>query len=327
MSQRRIISLLMCLLALGCSSLADEGTAPPPLARIAGTLSLADGTEVPDDQLRMTLLWETEASANISDGLTSGECFATRKFLELSPQAVTLDGTFPNAFTLDITEPPPPQTLLDIEGDGSHKISAQATLVVYADGDGDGVLGSRTATTPSPDRVLATSEPERWRTYVGSEPTQHEIMYFTEPYHWEQAQYDVAFPAGFSIMRYSLVEGGSGVVPIDTPIELRVTGAPYLQDLLCESLCGEYEELECPADPNDLPEPPSDAVEFLAGNTDQPGYGWSEPGDNRYATLYKTCGADGYSWNRITCEGCTCWNAGCFYAKGDVAEQDWPCPQ
>jgi hypothetical protein len=47
MSQRRILSLTVCLLVLGCSSLADEDTRPPAIATISGTLTLADGaTEV-----------------------------------------------------------------------------------------------------------------------------------------------------------------------------------------------------------------------------------------------------------------------------------------
>jgi hypothetical protein len=326
MSQRRILSLTVCLLVLGCSSLADEDTRPPAIATISGTLTLADGATVPDEQIRVTLLWVTEASANISDQLAQpGECFATRKLLELEPQTVELDGTFPNAFTLEIAEPPPQETLLALEGEGAPKIAAQATLVVYADGDGDGVLDSRKQGAPSPDRVLATTEPERWRSYVGDEPIQHEIMYLTEPYSWEQGPVDIEFPAGFSIMRYTPVEGGSDVAPIETPIELRLTGAPYLQDLLCESLCGEYEEIECPASLADLPKPPSDAVAFASGSSE--GHGWSEEGDGRYVTLMKTCDASGFAWNRTTCEGCSCWNAGCFYARAEVAEADWPCAE
>lgn len=326
MLKPRIIPLLACLEALGCASLADESTPAPAIAQITGTLDLADGATVPDDALRMTLLWETEESANISDDWSMGqnECFATRKFLELAPQAVELSGTFPSAFTLDIGEPPPPEALLSVDGEGGPKITAQATLVVYADGNGNGTLDSRSKDAPSADRVLATSEPERWRSYVGAEPVQHEIMYFTEPYSFEQGPFDLEFPAGFSIMRYTLVENGSNVVPIETPIDLRLTGAAYLQDLLCESLCGEYEEVACPADPSELPQPPPDAVEFMAGNTGQPGYGWSEAGD-RYVTMHKICDASGYSWQRTTCEGCTCWNAGCFYAEQDVAEESWPC--
>jgi hypothetical protein len=330
MSQRRITLFLASVLALGsgCSNLADENSRPPPLAQIAGTLTLADGVEVPDEQLRVTLLWETEESANISDQLSQPtECFATRKLLELEPQVVELDGTFPNAFTLDIAEPPPPEAMLTADGEGSPRIAAQATLVVYADGDGDGMLDSRSAGAPSPDRVLATTDPERWRSYIGNEPIQHEVMYYTEPYSFESGPFNLDFPAGFSIMRYSLVQGESAVVPIDTPIDLRITGAPYLQDLLCESLCGEYEEVECPANPNDLPQPPSGAVEFFGGNTGQPGFGWSEEGDGRHVTLQKICDASGFSWNRVTCEGCTCWNAGCFYARADVAQEHWPCAE
>lgn len=324
MLHERITAILACVLAVGCSSLADGETEAPALATIAGTLTLGDGADVPDEQLRMTLLWETNESANIADQPAQpGECFATRKFLELEPQTVDIDGTFPNAFTLDITEPPPDETLLALEGEGTPKISAQATLVVYADGNDNGALDSRTDGAPSPDRVLATTAPERWRSYVGDESIEHKFVYFTEPYHWQQGPVDVSFAAGFSILRYTPVQGGSDVVPIDTPIELRLTGAPYLQDLLCERLCGEYEEVECPASPSDLPEDPSEAVSFMSGNTE--GHGWSEEGDGRYVTTMRTCDAAGFSWNRVTCEGCTCWNAGCFYEQADVAPEDWPC--
>jgi hypothetical protein len=325
MLQRRIIPILVCMLALGCTSLADENTKGPPLARIGGTLTLADGAEVPDEQIRMTLLWGTEESGNISNQLgEGGPCSPSPKFSELKAQSADLDPSFPSSFTLDITEPPPAETLLAVE-EGGEKIQAGATIVVYADGDNDGVLDVRTEGAPSPDRVLATSLPERWRTYEGADIVQYEVYYSTEPYTYDDRGLVLDWPQGFSMQAYSLQQGGTAIVPIDTPIELRVTGAPYLQDLLCESVCNESPNFECPANPNDLAEPHDDAIEFLAGNTGQPGYGWATGGDDGYVTMHKICSPSGYSWTRMACEGCSCVTEGCFYAKEDVAEEDWPC--
>src|SRR5262245_44082445 len=195
---QRTITLAACLLALGCSKLADEDMKGPPLASIAGTLTLADGAEVPDAQIRMAVLWETEESASISDQLpTAGECGPSRKFLELAPQSVDLDPTFPNAFTLDFTEPPPAETLMAVE-EGGEKIQAMGTIVVYADGDNDGVLDVRSEGAPSPDRVLATSAPQVWRTYGPDDVMQTEVYYSTEPHTYSSDSLTLEWPQGFS---------------------------------------------------------------------------------------------------------------------------------
>jgi hypothetical protein len=328
MSQRRITSILACSLALGCSNLADENTSPPPLAQMVGTLTLADGATVPEEQLLMTLLWETEVSANLGNqAIPPGQCYASSQFLELEPQAIELDGTFPNAFTLDIVEPPPPDALLPVEGEGTPKISAYGTLVIYADGDGDGMLDGRSEGEPSPDRVLATTNFERWDSYDEDEPTLQKIGYLSEPHSFPPGPFQTEgfnLPAGFTISRHNTIARTSEVVPIDTPLQLNLSGAAHLQDMLCDRLCGATVDIECPASPRELPAPPSDAVEF-SGAYGQ-GFGWPEPGDGRHVTVDEVCEPGGrYMWRRVTCEGCTCGTELCSYEQADVAAPDWPC--
>jgi hypothetical protein len=316
---RKLLAGFTGLALLGCGNLADEQSSPPPIATMTGTLTLADGTEVPDAQIRMALFWNTEESSNHSDSFIEG-CGYGEAFLTYATQDIALDSTFPNQFTLNITEPPPAEALL-ARVEGGERISAEAHIIVYADGNENGALDVRPEGGASPDQVLGTSYPPRESAAVEMQPQEIEVLYFAKDYDDEY----ITASAGFSLQFYPGAEGGTvQLMPIDTPIDLTLTGASYLQDILCEQFCRSRDfAFECPANPGDLPQRPEGTPAIAAGNTGGTAYTWTE--SDGEVTFHTACGGGGYVWNRKTCRDCSCIDEGCRYEEGSVAPEQWPC--
>jgi hypothetical protein len=312
---------LVSLLA-GCSNLADQNSTPPPLASIHGTLTLADGTLVPDGQLRLALLWATDEPYGSGSG-DMGHCDQPyTKMVERSEQQVDIDATFPSQFTLNLTAPPPPEALIPLEENGEPAYGT-ATLVAYVDGNGNGRLDTRTAGEPAADTVLGSTEAYRYADHQPSDIREIEFNYHLEPYTFENTY---EWPAGYSQFQYRAAMGQSGVVPIDTPIHMELTAAPALQDMLCEHMCRVEMPFDCPANPSDLPELPAHATQFRSATSDAVGWTWSDTGKDHHG-VWHTCDSDGelFSWLHITCEDCSCRSAGCVYDRPAVPAADWPC--
>lgn len=319
--QRTLYAIITGVALAGCGDLADESSEPPALGTITGSLSVAEGLEIPEGQLRMALLWTTE-SIESADTPPVDEACQSKRFLQLSQQDIALSTTFPSQFTLSITEPPPPEALHRYEENGP-RISAEASIVVYADGNDNAALDVRPPDAASPDLVLATSDPEIWHTYETGDIFQHTVLYFTEPRHYESPSYTADFPQGFSLERYFHNQDAQ-ILPIETPIDLRLTGDAYLQDLLCEQTCTEYSEPSCPASPADLPDRPEAALAFLS-HAGTPAWAWSE-GPSAYTTVYEHCnGSTTFSWRKTVCEECNCVEEFCAFEQADVPAEEWPC--
>jgi hypothetical protein len=320
---RKLIAGFTGVALLGCGNLADEESSPPALATITGTLSLAEDVEVPDEQIRMALVWRTRESVNVSDDPewdSNGECGLSDRFLDYATQQIALSATFPSQFTLNLTQPPPMEAIL-LREEGGEPIGAEATIYVYADRNGNGQLDSKPYGGESPDLVLATSFPDPWRTAVGDEPLGHEVTYFTEPY----TDGTWSAEAGYSLTSYGLSGGSSA--PIDTPIELELTGAPHLQDFLCESRCEVNADMPapCPTTLDQLPEPPAEAIAFLSyADRNQPGWGWGD-GTGGHVTEMRSCSEGVLFWTQRACSGCKCATATCIYTELTAGSADWPC--
>jgi hypothetical protein len=334
------IAIIACIALAGCAPLADEETGPPPLATITGTLSLADGTAIPDDELRLAVLWQTtgrfdEGAENAGvcvnpDGSTTP---AALSLTLLTEQQVDIDATFPSQFVLNLTSPPPEPIDPDRKTAGGRVPKGLGFLVAYADGNANGKLDSRTGGEVPPDRVLATSWYDYWRTFAPEDDLQVLLGYSPAPQDILDhltAQTSLHYPAGYSQTRVSQPDGlpVARVEPIETSIELELTGAAYLQDITCETPCNTVDlSFECPTSPIDLPQAPQDAVRFMQdaasihdGETyivEQQGRGWSHGADG-HSTSIDACFSDPsnglrYTWQRTVCESCTCRHAYCEY--------------
>jgi hypothetical protein len=348
-TKRSIIAFTCCLFC-GCTELADETTAPPPLATITGTLTLTDGARVPDEQLRVALLWQSDRKSTAEERAEEERtCTHTNPYARVprhqfaldKEQQVDLEGTFPNRFQLNLTSPPMGDALSASEDGGVRDIGF-AWLIAYADGNANGKLDPSGPGRPSPDLLLGATEAAGWKTHSDMDRYQTAVVYTPEPREIaseEDGGPVTRYRAGFSQVRSSLVD--TKVVPIETPIDLELTGAPYLQDLLCETACLEVPAANaCPHDPRDLPQPPANAVAYKSGIAGDSTWSWAD--ETRHTTQSAACVHDTrrldpeddvhdyyyYMWTQSVCDTCNCKADLCLYPRDDPDRDiELPCTE
>ena len=205
---------------------------------------------------------------------------------------------------------------------------ATGTLVVYVDGNGNGALDGRQPGHASPDRVIAASD-KGVRSLEAGALRQLEVHYFERDFTSDPDGAAVAFPAGYSQQPY-YQEGWPPqdtqivIDPIGTLVELQVTGAPDLQERLCEERCDPFEPYDpnaCPEHPADLEQLPEGSVMFDTGITPQRA-GYFTYGTDGHTTIHKACIGGELRYSRVACEGCGCSYLGCMYPGGNDGELD-----
>jgi hypothetical protein len=320
------LSSSLCALTLAaCGALANSDTQPPPLAVIEGTLSLAAGSGAPEGPIRVALLWwkpeDVEFLTSSADG-TSPECSArgrlaypVRKRLsfDVAQQAVEIHGEFPSHFALKLTAPPPKEVAPDVDSEVSDY--ARASLVVYRDGNGDGILNGRSQDKSSPDVVLADTDPVMLALRFGAERTSHRRrsyrVYFAvrpaylTPYVTLRPGYNLvaSFDEEPDLAQRDLLLGSA-----DT-IDVELSDSPLQQQLLCDDRCGApIESVEqCPATPGELPVIEADNPEAYFGSSLRA----NGPDRYTYNAYYCTTvrnpqnkAAYFYEWLRQVVDGC-----------------------
>jgi len=105
--------MLISVLAVGCESQADSDYVGEVQATLQGTVELEPALRAPEG-MDVVLAWHRD-----DDGRDLGV-----------GQRVTLTGQFPAGFKLDLTEPPPPNVLLEPEGKGPGEAGPKYAIAV-----------------------------------------------------------------------------------------------------------------------------------------------------------------------------------------------------
>lgn len=204
--------------------------------------------EAPDDRDPSTPRTPDRTARTVSQVFTFGARWVS--------QSINLGSTFPLRFVLPIDAVPPIEAQLDLATLGGEGRIATGVLVAYEDGDGDGRFSLGNASTPSPDRLRASS----WTDLDPSAPGQFNIITFLDGtlpteslpqvlgagflQRGAMEGVTVSIPQGFGVMSYTIgMSGGPRVATSgpDADVPLRLTDLPRLGSSLFQMLaCTDY---------------------------------------------------------------------------------------
>jgi hypothetical protein len=331
-------------LALGlasCGDLADEHSAPPVLMTFQGSLTLAEDAAPPTATVRLALLWHVpvdESALCTASGDDSGLVdLAGREgglLLDSIQQAVDITPQFPSSFRLDVREPPPARALYErmpLDAADTRKVmNAQASFVVYVDGNDNGRLDARTDAAPSRDQVLSARSPYallRRDPRATTQPLSYYIVYSTEDVDGLRRGYNL-FSDG----------ANSSLLPLDSEIQLELWPTPGLQAETCMNECLLAQESEdCPADPTNLTPIPSDAQRGYTVELDHGADAWTwQAGPDSFGYEARECfkvsqpdpTQDYYSFISLRVEATACERRerrSCRYDARGQPPASWPC--
>lgn len=284
-SWARPLALLSTLLC-ACGVAPGPGYAPLSLT-LRGAIS-GDGPAPELGEVRVALAWIAPTAGPAGRALRVAEDLALRSAL-------------PARFELELRALPPEDSLATLAG-GARQ--AEGVLLLYEDRDGDGQLGLRaTRLAPAADRLLGTAERLSLLYYEGAPPATAWIAP-ARGFNLHEAPSYAGPSVGCDERCVPGPIGEPRLLPLDTPLPLRLTGAPALPRHLC-------------ADPGAAAE-----VVTCSGAACLP-----PPG----ATV--VCTGDGLSYVFQLCPSdqglCNAWS--CRYGGGTRtagrAPPGWPCPE
>jgi hypothetical protein len=355
---------MIAMYALGfiaCDKLADEDTSGPPVAKMRGTLNLADGVDAPQGDLRLSILWTgNDDNQNRDSGGTcrEGAAMGYRAETNLFEQRLDVTTDFPAAFSVELDQAPPQQALETIPAEYGAKPgtkSARGELIVYRDGNHNGRFDRHDLDERAPDQVLGAG----WGTTPGgtSQPHRYQIQYVSDDLRPALATLGLTSKkAGYWLVRWTLEQiGGSWawdpeLLALDgkTKVELTLDATGYLQHWSCNEFCELKDPSACPTDPADLP-PVQEIGKPVMGETAS--WFWEGDKDNRTQSVSAQClrgarelpdGGTDAGWTGeapgtvheiyrvylFSQEGCTSTAATCNYERGKLPDgADIPCSE
>ena len=258
-----------------------------------GVVKLAPGFAVPSGSLRVSLVWRAPPGfAPVCE--TGGG-------MRQSPTVQSGDGTLttPGRFSLTVDRSPPKAAFVGA-------VAAEGAVVVFVDGNGNGVLDLATPDVISRDVIVGTSTPYDTLQSLGSWPdsVNYRITYSTKVLNGAPP-----IPEGYGAYRIhtnaSEDPGESERWSITSDLSIVLGDSRRLQMLTCSFICFTSDtSFVCPD-----------------------GYAALPPGDRA------ECGPVGsesqdYTWFRESCDACTCRGASCRYSRDTTMEPapGWPCP-
>lgn len=183
-----------------CGPLTSGTYRGAPLLTLRGVLVEAEGRQI-TGPVRLALVWYARSTSSA---------------LSATPFGALYGEPYPQHFAAQLFSLPP-SGVLEVLRQG-ESVAADAVLVAYRDGNGNGVLDLTTAGQPTPDAVLGSSQPT---TGEG-----HRLVYV------EGTPPDE--PRGLQA-GYNLVHATRGVVAFSTTIKMTMTEELALQALICAS--------------------------------------------------------------------------------------------
>jgi hypothetical protein len=304
---------------------------------MSGALLLGDGMDPPKGELRLSVLWQNyEASGEAAIVCGDNELTGRGGETELLEQKLELDTDFPAAFSVELSEPPPPGALRPSFTDPSVDL-ANGDLVVYRDVNANGRLDLHGFSGSSPDQVIGSSDGIHKR--GDGQRARYKIVYLSDDIPLGGAnEVEGNGTAGYTLTA-SIWDEDAGEwsfdagPPEDTEVELTLAATQYLQRFTCSEICQADEEPECPADPADL--------DFAALGEPLPSRGapdqyWEhEEGERTVFTFLECQRGPGretndlrevYVFGRITQVGCLDSYLECRYEKSQLpAGVELPC--
>ncbi|HKP56344.1 MAG TPA: hypothetical protein VJV78_06480 [Polyangiales bacterium] len=369
-----LAQLMAASLLLGCDGLADAHTRPPPLASFRGTLSLSEHSAAPEGDVLLAIMWEvgSDPDAGLAPDDPADPCALDESQrppdpdsstargdinrvgyshlpLGFAAQQVRLKSEFPVKFTLELTEPPPPEALaMSLMDFFEPKFMASGELVVYRDGNSNGKLDMSTFAHASPDQLLAVSALSAWtrgnadvfveyieRPVVFDEQRARSTNLGGTPGADEAAlqryahSYDYLEP-GYNLTR--LVTDGYMLsyerLPDDTEISLVLDEDLPVQQKLCQQICRKPDDAGCPSSPEDFP--PMEAGAWISGD-DETALSWYSGGAARAVDGGYFCSIDEFGnhtieYYRSECQGCVCEVVQCLYRREELGpDVQLPC--
>ncbi|MDP1821639.1 MAG: hypothetical protein Q8L48_00270 [Archangium sp.] len=228
---KKLISVALCMVWMACGPAVNGTWKGPPLVTLGGQLTLKEGLTV-GSGVRLAIAWYPNLAG---DNPTPPRAIATEE--------VAYSGTFPQNFTFRLYGPPAQAALEVVRSeDGSEGEAAVGQLLAYEDLDGDGQLSVTTAGT-SPDRILGSTAGAGPFDFFSSE--QRDLVA------WVKRADDLGLASAGMVPGYNLLRATSPflapqVLPLDTPIPLRMTGDPRLAIIVCpEAYANPDAEVAC----------------------------------------------------------------------------------
>jgi hypothetical protein len=240
------------------------------------------GDDMNPDPLLLALLWTPEDLEQRTE--PSGLCGegSNTQFAGQVAQPIDVEVSLP--MVVDISAlPPPPDEALVTAPSGHAGAWTLGHLVLFRDGNANGLLDPRDLEHDSPDEIVGTSGD--WALAFAPTPgaTSYVIYYSDE----RLPEYAPTIEAGYNVFRDVADSLGDTrtAVPLDTLIPVPLRSEPNVQTMNCEELCfAQDEDFRCPASAAQLPD----------GGTFE-------------------CYPGASSWSRPRCDGCFCFTAVCEY--------------
>lgn len=320
------VPVLCLVVASGCGDPLATGSYRPPYLTLSGRITAADVSTPPD--VRIALLWQADHT-----GVQS-----------YAEQLVSVRAEFPVRFELGLTALPPAEVVHAVPSSTSFPDVdpalqwAVGTLVVYADGNGNGRLDVvPTSDATSPDTVLGAAEdldvfylvagqpaPAEW---VGLLPVAPGFSLVREPPPRDPRPGECGrFTVDGHLTELCSQMTDTLPVPVDPrdPIELTLVDDPALQRYACGTFWGPHDYADWAlARPDEICDGPE--CRFCRG--------YQCPLDVPPAGVPVTCNTDGTAYVYKTCSSDASWcgTRFCHFGHGermagDPAPAGWPCP-
>lgn len=223
----RLLMIAAALLA-ACGTAVTPEHEGVPLATVSGQIT-SDGTVDVGDGLRLALVW----TPTMGDGRVKG----------LVTQDVTYQGSFPQQYKFDIYSPPPPEALSDWSEQKGPESVAIGKLVAYRDLNGNGQLDTIKADGIVHDKVVGTSADFR------SDEGGYLILFIGSEIPESSPWHGTGFTQGFNLLHFPAGEDEGELVPLTTPVPIKLVDRPHSNLIICEELY--------------TPDIPSDATEVV----------------------------------------------------------------
>lgn len=222
---------VLALASMSCGPAVNGAWKGPPLVTLTGQLSLQDGV-VLEQGVRLAIAWFPNLSG---DSPVAPRAIATEE--------VEYTGTFPQRFSFPLHGPPAREALeVVVADDGTQGEAAVGQLLAYEDLDGDGKLSVDSAGKSS-DRILGSAA-GAWPFDFFSQGQRDLVTWVKRPDDLGLGR--VGMKPGYNLLRFDSPLKEPTVLPLDTPVPLRLTGDPRLQLIVCpEAYASRESEQAC----------------------------------------------------------------------------------